>query len=256
MKHLSWGKKMLAASLCCAWLGLLASGLHAQTGEQGTTTQDEDRRKALDILMPVNYAFYWINDPFQRFVSKPIAVGYSYIIPRPARHGINNLQNNLLTPFKAINNLLQGKVKKCGTEFARFGINTTVGVLGLFEVAEPKFGLEPNPEDLGQTLGKWYIHEGPYLCLPILGPTTLRDMPFILTMTRESVEWYRGETLDPIQLAAGWSIFMINGKSLTYGSYDQSRKAAKMAGVSHYRFIRDNYVDRRYREVKDLPPRR
>jgi phospholipid-binding lipoprotein MlaA len=229
----------------------------AETGETVAAVPESaapagEPHKTFDILLPVNWVFYQVNDPLQRFVFVPIGIGYNYVIPRPARHGINNLLNNVLTPFSAINNLLQGKVKNCGTEFARFGINTTVGLVGLFEVAEPWAGLEAHPEDLGQTLGKWHIPAGPYLCMPLIGPSTLRDLPFTFTMSHKAPEWHHGEKLEPIRFAKGVSLFTINGLSLTYGNYGESRKAAKSEGVSHYSFLRDKYVDMRYRKAKDL----
>ncbi|MFC1601145.1 VacJ family lipoprotein [Candidatus Sumerlaeota bacterium] len=216
----------------------------------------EDARKAFDPLLPLNYVCHGINYPLARYVSKPIAIGYSYIIPRPARHGINNCFNNMVTPFRSLNNLLQGKVRSSGSELKRFFINTTAGGLGFYDFAAKKMGIEPQPEDLGQTFGKWHLPEGPYLCLPVLGPTTLRDLLSHLTMSRDGVEWYRGEKLGPISYAVGYSIFMTNAKSLTYGSYDESLEMARQAGVNHYFYIRDNYVDIRHRKAKDLPPRK
>lgn len=231
-------------------------GPDEEIGTIAAGTAEDRRVPMLDVFLPINYPLYFVNDAVNRFAMTPIAIGYHYVIPRPVRHGINNFQNNLLTPFSALFNLLQGKIGDSGSEMARFGVNTTVGILGVREAAEPMFDLEPNPEDFGQMLGKWGVHEGPYLVLPFLGPTTLRDFLSLLTMSRDGVEWYRGEQLDPIRYAVGMSITLFNGKSLTYGSYGKSREMAEEADVSHYKFIRDNFVDIRHRKGEDLPPRR
>ncbi len=225
--------------------------------EAGTTAvyTAEKRRKAFDILLPFNWVFYHVTDPVVRYVGTPIAIGYSYVMPRQARHGINNFLNNLVTPFSALNHLLQGKPKGFGNELLRFAVNTTAGGLGFYDFADRHMDIEADPEDLGQTLGKWGLPEGPYIFLPLLGPTTLRDLPSFVTMSRDGKEWYRGKKLGKIRHIAAFSILAINGKSLVYGSYGESRELAKDADVSHYRFLRDNYVDQRQRKAKDLPPR-
>ena len=246
-----WIRKSLWAAVLAGSFLCVAPSVRADDAT-GSAAAPAETRKALDILKPINVVFYWINDPIQRFIITPIATGYQYVIPRPVRHGINNFQNNILTPFKGLNNLLQGKGKRCGTEFGRFGINTTLGILGFMDIAKSKYDIQPHPEDFGQTLGVWGLHEGPFLYLPLLGPTTLRDVLFTFTMTRDGEEWYHGEKVGPIQYAAGWSLFMLNGRSLTYRAYDEGRKAAKAAGKSYYRVQRDNFVNMRYRATEDL----
>jgi phospholipid-binding lipoprotein MlaA len=121
-----------------------------------------------------NRAVFSFNRGLDRTVARPIAVGYTKITPRPVRLGISNFLANLSYPVVMVNDLLQVKVVHFGRDTARFVVNTTVGLGGLFDPAT-RWGLEANNEDLGQTLGSWGVPPGAYLMLPILGSATVRD---------------------------------------------------------------------------------
>jgi phospholipid-binding lipoprotein MlaA len=108
-------------------------------------------------------------------VVKPVTEGYRFIVPKPAREGVSNFFDNLLEPGNAVNNLLQGKVSGTLTSVFRFLLNSTIGVAGIFDVAT-WVGMERQPEDFGQTLGVWGVGPGPYLVLPVLGPSSPRDI--------------------------------------------------------------------------------
>src|SRR5262249_8565075 len=114
------------------------------------------------------------NDAIDRGVAKPVAKGYKKVVPRFARTGVSNLFSNLDTIPTIFNDVLQGKLKQAGHDSGRFLLNTTVGLGGLFDPASAA-GMERNEEDFGQTLGKWGVKPGPYLMLPFLGPSTVRD---------------------------------------------------------------------------------
>ena len=109
-----------------------------------------------------------------KVVLKPASTVYCTITPRPARRGLTRVLSNLSEPFSALNGLLQGKPDRALNSLGRFVINTTIGVGGLADQASA-LGLKPTPEDFGQTLAKWGVKSGPYLVLPLLGPSTLRD---------------------------------------------------------------------------------
>lgn len=121
-----------------------------------------------------NRSMYAFNDSLDRAIAKPVAKGYKKVTPRIIRTGISNVITNLDQVSTIVNALLQGKVKQAGNDSARFLLNTTLGLGGLFDPASAA-GLDLNDEDFGQTLGKWGVKSGPYLMLPFLGPSTVRD---------------------------------------------------------------------------------
>lgn len=127
-----------------------------------------------DPLEGVNRAIFAVNDVADRFVIRPVAWTYGTIAPDPVKRGMRNFFRNLGSPVRFVNDVLQFTFEDAGVTVARFGINTTVGVLGLFEVAEG-WGLPHHPADFGQTLHSYGVGSGPYIVLPLLGPSTLRD---------------------------------------------------------------------------------
>ena len=109
------------------------------------------------------------------FLIRPAIRGYKSLVPESGRVAIRNFFQNIDMPSQVINCLLQGKGKKAGRELSRFGINTTLGVLGLFDVAKTKYDLDPVYEDFGQTLAVWGFGDGAYLVWPLFGPSNVRD---------------------------------------------------------------------------------
>jgi len=135
---------------------------------------DSTERDPRDRLEPYNRAVFRFNQALDRTVARPIAVGYTKITPRPVRLGVSNFLANFSYPVVVVNDLLQAKPAPFARDTARFLVNTTVGIGGLFDPAT-SWGLEANNEDLGQTFGRWGVPPGTYLMLPILGPATVRD---------------------------------------------------------------------------------
>ena len=127
-----------------------------------------------DPLEPFNRSMYNFNAGFDRYVFLPVVAGYEFGTPDIAQTGVTNFFNNLGEIKNLINNALQGKARSSGVTASRFVINSTVGVLGVWDPAT-KMGLFVREEDFGQTLGKWGVDNGPYLVLPFFGPSTLRD---------------------------------------------------------------------------------
>jgi len=123
-----------------------------------------------------NRVMFDFNLGFNDTVGKPVANAYNCVLPQPVRTGISNVFNNLGTPLSAVNCFLQGKVEDGLSEIMRFTLNSTFGLFGLLDIAEPA-GLPPKNEDLGQTLYKWGLwNKSNYLVLPILGPFTTREL--------------------------------------------------------------------------------
>lgn len=138
------------------------------------TVPGTDRLAERDPLQGFNRAMWGFNQGLDKVVLKPVSTVYRTVAPRPARRGISRLFANLSEPWSFINNMLQAKPKRAVRNLGRFLVNTTIGVGGLADPAT-KMGIRAAPEDFGQTLARWGVNGGPYLVLPILGPSTLRD---------------------------------------------------------------------------------
>ncbi|WP_395744115.1 VacJ family lipoprotein [Prosthecobacter sp.] len=129
-----------------------------------------------DPLEPLNRGTFWVNDQLYTFVLRPISKGYELILPKPVRKGIDNAFENVKYPVRFVNCTLQGKFKRAGQETGKFVVNTVGGVGGIFRPAEKIPALANVPEeDTAQTFAKWGIPNGPYLVLPVLGPSSVRD---------------------------------------------------------------------------------
>ena len=133
-----------------------------------------DFQEANDPLEPTNRVVYAIDDGLDTVILRPVAKAYRAVFPQPVRTGIHNLVSNLVTPVQLGNDMLEGKPRRAGDTTMRFFINTTVGVLGVFDVAKD-WGYPDHDADFGLTLGLWGLPEGPFLFLPVLGPSNPRD---------------------------------------------------------------------------------
>ena len=204
-----------------------------------TTLEDE----IYDPFEPVNRAIFSFNNVADRIVLEPIAKGYKKL-PSPLQSGINNFLSNLRAPLVVVNQLLQGQGQNAFQSSGRFIVNSTVGIFGLFDVAE-KMGLEEKEEDYGQTLATWGVGDGFYLVLPLFGPSNLRDTSgMVLTMLTDPINAYavsEGEAwLVPMRTAANAvdtrsqiidEVNALRDNSVDYyaavrSSYHQNRKAA------------------------------
>ena len=140
-----------------------------------TTDYVEDER---DPWQGFNRSVYSFNESIDKAVLKPVAKGYVAITPKFARTGVRNFYNNIDDVHVAANNLLQGKFGDAASDVGRFLVNTTLGILGFFDVATP-MGMKKHNEDFGQTLAAWGVGQGPYVVWPLLGPNTVRNTPSI-----------------------------------------------------------------------------
>ncbi len=119
--------------------------------------------------------FTFNREVLDRYILKPVATAWDFIFPDPVQRGFHNFFDNLAVVRRVVNNTLQLKLTGAGTELTRFTINSTIGLVGFFDVAKDAFGIEQKDEDTGQTFGVWGMGPGPYLVLPLLPPLTVRD---------------------------------------------------------------------------------
>ena len=202
-----------------------------------------------DPLEPVNRAVFSFNDGFDRAIAKPLAEGYRAAMPSFARTAVTNFFSNLEDLWIALNDLLQGKPRKAVDDLARTLINTTVGIFGLFDVAS-EIGIEKRNEDFGQTLGRWGVASGPYLVLPFLGSSTLRDaLGYGLFDSKADLVTRHSDV--PVRNTA----FVLRVINLRANLLDASR-IVEEAALDKYTFMRDAYLQRRQNLVYDgNPPR-
>ena len=205
------------------------------------TSKVED--EIYDPLEPVNRAIFSFNNVADRVVLEPVAKGYKKL-PSPIQSGISNFLSNLRAPLVVVNQLLQGQGENAIQSSGRFIINSTVGLLGVFDVAE-KIGIEEKEEDFGQTLATWGVGDGFYIVLPLFGPSNMRDTSgMLITMVTDPINAYavsEGEAwLVPMRTAANAvdqrskiidEVNALRDNSVDYyaavrSSYYQNRKAA------------------------------
>ena len=153
---------------CLSW-SLAALSVTVTAGCATVTAENPDPYEDFNRQM---FAF---NEGFDRTVVEPLAYGYRSVTNEPVREGVGNFTNNLNEPLTFVNHVLQGKLPDAGATFGRFVLNTTVGVAGVFDPAS-SLGIARTQEDFGQTLGVWGVDEGPFLVLPFIGPTNMRDL--------------------------------------------------------------------------------
>jgi len=197
-----------------------------------------------DPLEPLNRAIFNFNDRLYFWLIKPVAKVYQKVLPEQARISISNFYDNVRAPIRFINCTLQGKVGPAATVLSRFMLNTTVGVLGLFDPAEKWLALRPQKEDMGQTLGWYGLGHGFYLVLPFFGPSSLRDgVGFVGDLFLDPInyigdlKWYAGVRAEEI----------VNDASLHMGVYEDIKRES----LDPYLFIRNAYVQRRAKLVKE-----
>ncbi|WP_191490142.1 VacJ family lipoprotein [Pseudomonas sp. FEN] len=182
----------------------------------------------------VNRPIFSFNDNLDTYALKPLAQGYQFVTPNIIQHGVHNFFNNLGEVKNLANDLLQVKLHGAGVDTSRFLFNSTLGLLGLVDVATP-MGLQRNDEDFGQTLGHWGVASGPYLVLPLLGPSTLRDAPATLPDIYLSPVRYIDDV--PVRNSL-YGIGMIDARA-------QYLSSEKFVSGDKYSFIRSAYLQTR-----------
>lgn len=220
----------VVALLCLTLLGCATNG---------------DRR---DPLEPLNRGIYKFNDVVDRAVIKPVATGYKDATPEPVRTAVGNFFSNLDDVLVLLNDLLQFKFELAASDFSRLVWNSTVGIAGLFDVGT-KMDLPKHNEDFGQTLGYWGVGNGPYLVLPFLGPSTLRDTAGLI------VDGHYDPVIQHNRVPERNSAYALHTIDTRSRMFD-AEKVLDEAAIDRYVFLRDAYLQRRRGLVYDgNPPR-
>jgi phospholipid-binding lipoprotein MlaA len=188
----------------------------------------------------VNRPIYKFNDVIDTYALKPLAQGYQYIAPQFVEDGVHNFFQNIGDVRNLANDILQAKPHAAGVDTARLIFNTTFGLLGVIDVGT-KMGLQRNDEDFGQTLGYWGVGSGPYVMLPLLGPSTLRDAPskYVDSYTAP----YRYVDDVPVRNSF-YALDIIDTRASLLSS-------EKLITGDRYTFIRNAYLQNREFKVKD-----
>lgn len=189
-----------------------------------------------------NRAMFSFNEGVDNAVLKPVATGYKAVVPEPVRDCVGNVFSNINDVFVSINSLLQGKPGDAVSDACRVLINSTVGLLGCFDVAS-KVGLEKHNRDFGQTFGKWGFAAGPYLVLPILGPSSIRDGVGTLIYSNLDPVWANHV---PTRNVA-FSLRAVNRRA----DFLDATNVLEEAALDKYSFVRDAYIQRRRGMVED-----
>ena len=210
------------------------------------TSPDADPR---DPLEPMNRAVYEFNDTFDQAIATPVAKAYRGVLHVEIRNRISNFWSNIGDVFIGVNNVLQGKFQDGVEDWARVAFNSTIGLFGIHDVASD-MGLEKHDEDFGQTFGRWGVGSGPYLVIPFIGPSTLRDGTG-LVLDFHFDPWNDvtpSSFRDPM-----WALRFVNRRAELLDASSLLEQAA----LDRYIFLRDAYLQRRRNQIYDgQPPRR
>ena len=194
----------------------------------------------------MNRAIYGFNDKLDKAVVRPVASTYTRAIPQPARNRFHDFLTNLYEPVTVFNDLLQGKVKQTLQDTGRFLVNTTVGLFGFFDVAQ-HVDLPQHDEDFGETLAHWGVPSGPYLVLPILGPSTVRDAG------GRVADIYLNPPMDKLPPRYRNGAVVMYGLDTRVGLMQAN--ASIDSAYDPYAFVRDAYIqNRRYNIYDGNPP--
>ena len=230
-------------------LGLFLAGCASNTPSQ-TAGADPD-----DPWESWNRQVFAMNENFDRWVLKPTAETYIAVVPEPARTGVHNFIVNLDTPVTLTNDVLQGEIELAGETVGRFGLNSTIGIGGLIDVATPA-GIPLHTADFGQTLGVWGVGPDPYLVLPLIGPSNPRDLvgyvadqftdPLLYVGIRDYTYWALGRgALTILDTRAGNDTMLEDLDRSSVDKYASER--------SLYRQYRATKIRHGKEDVKDLP---
>lgn len=202
-----------------------------------------------DPFRRFNKVVFAFNRHLDRFVLKPAAHAYASVTPLPLRRGVTNFFNNLGETTAIVNDALQARFRRLTIDVGRFVVNSTVGVLGLVDVATP-LGLRAKHQDFGLTLAKWGVHSGPYLVLPLFGPSDVRDA-FGL-----GADWYTDPTTYLSDSDARWGLLGLQAINTRAQYLNSTNILEQAAGGDEYGFVREAYRQKRQYQLSNgqAPP--
>jgi phospholipid-binding lipoprotein MlaA len=207
-----------------------------------------DFKETNDPLEPTNRVFYAINNGLDTVILRPLALAYRAAVPEPVRNGIHNVISNLATPVELGNDVLEAKPRRAGDTSMRFLINTTVGVVGVFDVAKG-WGYPDHDNDFGVTLAIWGVPEGPFLFLPVLGPSNPRDaVGHGVDIAGDPFTWLGQGT---IVTALSWTKFALNAVDQRERVLDPIDSIKKTA-LDPYATFRSLYRQHRRATVEEI----
>ena len=238
-RHLKGGVRYSSLALLLA-LALLLTGCATPTNAGYSSLSAPPLS---DPLEPVNRMVFGFNDGLDRFLIRPIAVVYAYTVPSAVRLSVSNFFSNLQLPATIANDLLQGRFTQGRLDFERLVINSTLGIAGLFDVAGT-VGRPRHEEDYGQTLARWRLPAGPYLVLPLLGPSNVRDaVALVPAFIYADPVSYNASDRD---LTLGYALRTFNARAELLMA-DHILKLQ----LDPYLFIRESYWQRRLDAISD-----
>lgn len=201
-----------------------------------------------DPIEGFNRAMFAFNEGLDSAVVRPVASGYDQVMPAPVKTGVANFFSNIADVFIAVNNLLQGKVPEAASDVGRFAVNTTVGILGVFDVAS-NMGLDKHDEDFGQTFGRWGFGPGAYVVVPFFGPRDVRDtVGLVLDVKADPVV-----NVDHVPTRNTLVAIRVISDRANLLPAD---RVIEEAALDKYSYVRDAYLQRRRSQVYDgAPPR-
>jgi phospholipid-binding lipoprotein MlaA len=210
-----------------------------------------DYQQTNDPLEPTNRVFYAVNNGIDTVILRPAALAYRYVVPGKVREGVHNVLANIGSPIQLANDILEAKPRRAGDTTMRFLINTTVGVLGIFDVAT-KWGYPDHDADFGMTMALWGVPEGPFLFLPILGPSDPRDAAgFGVDVALDPFTWVGTGPNKTGWTAFKWSrqgLNAIDQRERVLDSLDQIKKTA----LDPYATFRSLYRQHRHAQIETL----
>lgn len=201
-----------------------------------------------DPIEGFNRAMFAFNEGLDSAIVKPVAKGYETVLPSPIRTGVTNFFANIEDVFIGVNNLLQGKIPQAFNDFGRVAINSTIGLLGVLDIASDA-GLEKHDEDFGQTFGRWGVGNGAYVVVPVFGPRTARDtVGLVLDVAADPVADHRPKRTRDAALV----LRAISDRA----NLLPADKVVEEAALDKYSYMRDAYLQRRRNLIHDgNPPR-
>lgn len=225
------------------WPARIALAITAAAGLSACVTLPPNaKRSPQDPWESWNRGVYRFNQFADRTVARPVTQAYVRVVPGPIRTGVHNFFSNLQTPTVLVNDVLQGKFPAAANDLGRFLLNSTVGLGGILDPASSA-GLAFNQEDFGLTLGKWGVHPGPFIELPILGPSDLRDAPGLVVDTYTNPRQY---VTNP-WIRYGIYLPYLVDKRASLLPLDETLKNV----YDPYAFVRDAYLQRRAYQVSE-----